>query len=144
VTSRRLVVDAAVRDDLFERARAGAAGDPPVEVCGVLDGERGDPDRVRRAHPVENVAADPRTRYELDPEATLATLAAVEDRGFDVVGFYHSHPEGSAAPSAVDREAAAWPDRVHVIVGLGGDGPELRAWRDTGEAFAELRVEWEP
>jgi proteasome lid subunit RPN8/RPN11 len=125
---------------LLEHAREGAA-ETPAEVCGVLVGTRGDPDRVTAVRRVANVADDPRHAYELDPAETVATIEAVEADGDDVVGFYHSHPEGAAQPSAVDRDRATWSGYVYLIVGLGPSEPEIRAWRWTGEAFDPLAVE---
>ncbi len=116
-------------------------------MCGVLIGSRADPDEsdaVRDARPVPNVAADPRTHYELDPEATLAEIEAAEAAGDDVVGFYHSHPRGPPEPSDTDRRQATWPGYVYCIVVPGSDEDEefvVRAWRWTGEAFESLTVE---
>jgi len=133
-----LVVAREVHDALVAHARDGA----PEEVCGVLGGREasaGDPARVTRHERVPNVAATPRTRYELDPEALFATLQRVDD-GDDVVGFYHSHPAGPDAPSATDEAQATWPDAVYAIVSLAETEPRLGAWRWTGERFEELRV----
>lgn len=134
-----LVVARGVRDELVAHARGGA----PEEVCGVLGGREatdGHPQRVTRHERVPNVAATPRTRYELDPEALFATLQRVEDDGDGVVGFYHSHPAGPEAPSATDEAQATWPDAVYAIVSLTDADPRLGAWRWTGERFDELRV----
>lgn len=164
-----LVVERAVRDALVEHAREGrTAPDGPVEVCGVLAGRRpasddvepgaitpdsgdtpggppGRPTRVTESRPVPNVATPARTRYELDPAATVAAIDAIEAAGLDHVGFYHSHPDGPLAPSDVDRAAAQWPDRVYAIVdprAAGDDVPAagLGAWRWTGESFEPLSI----
>lgn len=124
-----LVLPPAVRETIVAHAREGA----PAEVCGVLAGGRGDPDRVDRAIRTDNVAADPRTAYEIAPERLHAVLVDVEAAGDDVVGFYHSHPEGPAAPSPTDEAAATWVDHVYLIVDPGP--PTLRAHRWTGDGF---------
>jgi len=133
----------AVRDALLDHAREGAARSPPAEVCGVLAGARGPPDRVTDTHRVDNVAARPRTAYELDPAATVATVDRIENAGEDVVGFYHSHPESPAVPSATDRAKATWTGYVYAIV----SPPEtIRAYRFTGgrdDPFRELPVQVE-
>lgn len=134
-----------VAETLRERADRGA----PREVCGVLlgaGGDDGEPIRVTDAVAVPNVASEPRTRYELDPEELLAVVERSEsgadgDGGDDgaesVVGFYHSHPNDPPEPSAVDRAAATWPGYVYLIVGAA----EVAAYLWTGEAFEELVVE---
>ncbi|WP_251341642.1 desampylase [Haloplanus halophilus] len=135
-----LALTAAVRDALLDHAGEGAARDPPAEVCGVLSGTRGPPDRVTDAHRVDNVAAHPRSEYELDPEATVATMDRLEAAGEEAVGFYHSHPESPARPSATDRARATWTGYVYAIV----SPPEtIRAYRFTGEGFDELPVQVE-
>lgn len=132
-----LVLTRAVSDALFAHARAGVARSPPVEVCGVLAGSRSPPS-VTESHRVSNVAPDPRRRYALDPEATLAVVEAIEAAGDDVVGFYHSHPESPARPSTTDCDEATWTDHVYVILSPAED--DLSAWRWTGEAFESLDV----
>ncbi len=130
------------RDEILAHARSGT----PEEVCGVLAGERAAggggtrDDRVRAVRRTANAAADPRTRYRIDPEDLLAAVDAVDAGGRDVVGFYHSHPRGPLAPSAVDADRAAWTGYVYLVVSLGGDEPELGAWRWTGAAFEREAV----
>ncbi|GAB6860513.1 desampylase [Haloplanus litoreus] len=133
-----LRLTAAVRDALLDHAAVGADRAPPEEVCGVLAGARGSTDRVTDATRVDNVAAHPRTEYELDPEATMSTIDRIEATGDDVVGFYHSHPESPAEPSATDRARATWTGYLYAIV----SPPEtIRAYRFTGEGFDEVPVQ---
>lgn len=126
----------AVRAEIVDHAERG--GDE--EVCGVLAGEYGDErSRVVAAHPTANVADHPRTRYRLDPEELLATVESVESAGNEVVGFYHSHPNGPASPSATDAARATWTGYSYVICSLDGS-PTLGSWRWTGEEFAAEAV----
>jgi proteasome lid subunit RPN8/RPN11 len=145
-----LVFARAAYDDVLDHAREGS----PAEVCGVLGGvtggeERGDGGesganrrRVETARPVENVAELRRTRYELDPAEQLEHIEAIEADGREVVGFYHSHPNGPSGPSATDEAQATWPGASYVIVDRSGD-PSVGSWRWTGERFEEesVRVE---
>lgn len=117
-------------DSLLAHAREGA----PEEVCGVLGGEESTVTATRR---VRNVADTPRTRYELDPEEQLAAIEAVESDG-ELIGFYHSHPEGPPEPSATDRARASWADAYYAIVSLPDES--VRAWYWTGEEFLETPV----
>jgi len=143
-----LAIPDRVRDEILARAREGA----PEEVCGVLAGRRdGDDARVVARHPAENVADDPRTRYEIDPREQLELLEAIDDAGREVVGFYHSHPRGPPEPSATDAAEATWPERSYVIAVPrepnesgrdrgSADGYRLRSWRWTGEQFVAESV----
>lgn len=142
------------RDECVSHAREGA----PAEVCGVLAGGRGattpreegtgtgetpEPsrDRVTRVLRATNAADSPRTRYELDPAAQLDLMREVEDAGDEVVGFYHSHPDGPAEPSPTDERLATWEGYLYLVVSLAGDEPTVGAWRWTGEEFREEPVE---
>ena len=119
-----IVFPAAVRETLVAEAREGA----PAEICGVLGGEfDADWSHVRSSHPTENVAEKPRTRYRIDPEEALEVFERLESRGEEIVGFYHSHPDGPPKPSETDRESATWPDRSYVIVSL--SPLEVGSWR---------------
>ena len=139
----RLVLAPSVREELASRAREGARY-PPEEVCGVLLGERGNDEWCATgSRPIPNVADRPRVAYELDPAATVAAIDAIEASDRDVLGFYHSHPEGSSEPSRTDRERASWPGYCYLVVGF-PDGPDaaatLGAWRWTGESFVRTAV----
>lgn len=117
-------------ETVLDHAREGA----PEEVCGALGGLGS---TVRSTHRVPNVADTPRTRYELDPEAQLEAIEAVESDG-ELLGFYHSHPEGPLEPSATDRTQASWPEAYYLIVSLAEES--VTAWYWTGEEFRETPI----
>lgn len=122
-------------EDVYERVLEHARRGKPYEVCGVLGGERGEESRVSAAVRVENVGETPRTNYLMEPESQLEAIDEVEDSGLEVVGFYHSHPEGPDRPSETDAARANWPGHSYVIVSLGGEEPYVGSWRWTGEEF---------
>lgn len=82
------------------------AGAEPGEVCGLLLGGGG---RIEAIMPAPNVAPDPAGHFELDPAVLLAAHRQARTGGLAVIGHYHSHPSGIAAPSATDL-ACATPD----------------------------------
>jgi len=134
-----LRLDPAVREAVVDHAREGA----PAEVCGVLGGRYdATASTVTASRRAENVAATPRTRYELDPAEQLRLMDDIEETGADVVGFYHSHPAGPAEPSETDAAQATWEGYSYVIVDLSA-APSVGAWRWTGEAFEREEVEVE-
>jgi proteasome lid subunit RPN8/RPN11 len=136
-----------VRDAILDHAREGA----PREVCGVLGGTRGGwptedrgDDRDGHTHAstalrAENVAEQPRSRYELDPAEQLRLMEEIEEGGEAVVGFYHSHPSGPEGPSATDAAQAAWEGYSYVICSL-AVAPSVGSWRWTGEGFEREEV----
>jgi len=96
------------------RTHSGVVG--ASEACGLLLGDRAGPRvRVVAARPARNLAPDPARGYVLDPGDWLAAYREAELAGLDLVGYYHSHPDGSGIPSAEDL-AGAWPDHYYLIV----------------------------
>lgn len=113
----------------LEQAAAAAA---PEECCGILMGFG---KQITEIVPARNVHPNPRTHFEIDPQALIDAHRAARQSGPQVIGYYHSHPNGPALPSATDRAMAARDGRIWVIIGTGG---ELRLWRDGEGGFEPL------
>ncbi|MBS3928161.1 MAG: M67 family metallopeptidase [Sphingomonadales bacterium] len=103
----------------------------PRECCGLLLGEHG---VVREARPCANVHPQPERHFEIDPAALIAAHRAARSGALQVLGYYHSHPNGRAEPSAEDRAQASGDGRVWAIVA----GGEVSWWRDTPQCFEPL------
>lgn len=119
-----------------------AAAESPREACGLLLG-RVDGRRfvVVEAPPARNAeTADPERRFVLHPADLIGGEARAREAGLELLGAWHSHPRGDAAPSARD-EREAQPGWLTLIAGLGSPaGPELRAWRLERGRLVEVRV----
>ena len=119
----------------------------PEEACGLLVG-RAEPGGACQVSAVEasaNVAEPPRTqRFEVDPKLRLRLERALRDSPEVVVGVYHSHPNGSAAPSETDISMIFEPDMVWLITAVtDGRAGTTMAYKPTedGSAFRPLRLE---
>jgi proteasome lid subunit RPN8/RPN11 len=103
----------------------------PAECCGVLAGRvngAGDAKEVVRLHPAVNRRTDDPHRYLIAPDDLRRVEAELRQAGLEVVGYYHSHPDHPAAPSAYDTEHA-WPWYSYVIVRVDrGQGAEMTSW----------------
>ncbi len=121
---------------LLAQMLAHATSSPEREVCGLLFGI---PEKeVSEIQPCANVAADPTRSFEVDPAALIAAHKAERCGGPLLVGWYHSHPNGHAVPSACDRNAAIEAGRIWLIVAQG----LVRAWRADGAAgFSEVAID---
>jgi proteasome lid subunit RPN8/RPN11 len=110
----------------------------PGECCGVLAGQPGEIKQVHRLLPVVNRrAADPH-RYLIAPEDLHRVEAEVRQDSLEVLGFYHSHPDHPAAPSAFDAEHA-WPWYSYLIVRVDrGRAVEASSWQLAGDRSAML------
>ena len=114
---------------------AEAAAAWPSEGCGALLGPRlaGATPHVTLTLPVPNSETGrPRDRFEVAPRDYLAVEDEADRRGLSLLGFWHSHPEGAARPSATDR-AFAWEGLLTVIVAVAGRRPgEIGAFEIRG------------
>ena len=104
----------------------------PEEGCGVLAGRfEGEAAVVVSAIRCKNARRDaPRTRYTIDPKELIAIQREIRQRGLDIVGFYHSHPDHPAQWSATDLDEAYWVHCAYVITSVErGRAGETRAFR---------------
>jgi proteasome lid subunit RPN8/RPN11 len=104
----------------------------PEECCGVLLGTRNTNDReVVEVVPCENVALTRRSRYEVHVLELVRAQLDGRQRGLDIVGIYHSHPDHPARWSATDLRDAEWVGCSYLIV-------EVRAGRAHAQGSFEL------
>jgi len=55
--------------------------------------------------------------YEIDPRDHIRIQKEADAMGFDIVGYYHSHPDHPAQASRFDTERA-WAGYVYLIVSI--------------------------
>ncbi len=120
---------------VYEAILAHAREAKPAEGCGLLAGHRTQEATATASYRATNVAENPTTTYEIDPEEQYRLMAEIDTVGLEVVGFYHSHPAGPHGPSTTDHARATWEGYHYLIASLGGKRPVLDAWRWTGDAF---------
>lgn len=110
---------------------AEAAAAAPREACGLL---LGDGAHVAAACAAANIAPDPLTQFEIDPIALIAAHRAARAGGPQLLGYWHSHPNGRDHPSPCDAEAASGDGRIWIIVANGA----ITCWHDTPDGFQPL------
>src|ERR1700731_823350 len=93
----------------------------PHECCGVLLGQMGD-DSVRTVTSIAR-AGNTRTdsahnRYNIDPKDLIRIQREGRERGEDIIGFYHSHPDHPARWSPTDLAEAHWFGCSYVITSV--------------------------
>ena len=115
-----LVLPRLLQNEIVAHAKAGL----PNEACGILGGRDG---TATRFFPAINGQPSPYF-YAIDSQDLLRIVLAIEDADEDIVCIYHSHVESPAFPSRTDVELAAWPDAAYLIVSLGSEPPEVKAF----------------
>lgn len=103
----------------------------PEECCGLLLGQGL---RIERAVPAANINPDPLHHFEIDPIALIAAHKAARTGGPQVLGYYHSHPNGRREPSAEDIAMAERAGRIWAIIAAG----DVQWWRDGQHGFELL------
>ena len=128
----------------------------PYECCGVLLGRS-----VSGANEVDEAirAGNTRTdsahnRYNIAPQELVRIQRQGRERGLDIVGFYHSHPDHPAQWSKTDFAEAHWLGCSYVITAvekgvakatnsflLSGTTEEDKAFEDEAVEVAALEIE---
>ena len=113
----------------------------PRECCGLIEGARGGTAvQATGLHSARNLSPEP-DRFEIDPADHFAALRAARTKGREIVGCYHSHPNGRAEPSPRDREGAAERGFIWLIAATAQDGgTALKAYVFDGQAFIALAL----
>jgi proteasome lid subunit RPN8/RPN11 len=105
--------------------------DYPFECCGLLLGRFAEGRKVvAQTYPISNAREEEakRNRFLIRPEELMRGEKYARENGFDVVGFYHSHPDDRAVPSQYDLEHA-WPTYSYIVVSVEqGQAVDLRSW----------------
>lgn len=104
----------------YDAIRAHGERTYPHECCGVLLGRfEGDDKLVTAAAPCGNTRTDSaHNRYHIDPRELVRIQREGRERGEDIVGFYHSHPDHPPQWSSTDLAEAHWIGCSYVITGI--------------------------
>jgi proteasome lid subunit RPN8/RPN11 len=93
----------------------------PHECCGVLLGRFADDGGrvVTSTARCGNTRTDSaHNRYNIDPRELVRIQREGRERGEDIVGFYHSHPDHPARWSSTDLAEAHWLGCSYVITSI--------------------------
>ena len=131
-----------ISEELLRRISAHGETTYPEECCGLLLGlVRQDDQVVQEAIDIDNRQdANRRRRFLITPGQYREAERTADRLGMTLLGFYHSHPDHPAAPSAFDTEhALPWFTYVIVSVSKGTAG-EATAWqlREDRSRFEQL------
>jgi proteasome lid subunit RPN8/RPN11 len=127
---------------LCEQLKREAQSAFPRECCGLVEGVcEGANAHAIALHPMPNAATEP-DRFEIGPSAHIALLRRLRGPGRQIIGCYHSHPNGRPEPSARDLAGAAEVGFLWLIAAIERPAAEPRVacfvW--TGTAFAPVQL----
>ena len=126
----------------IETIRLHGAETFPDECCGALIAVGG---RIVEAFRLDNTTSGGAARrFRIGPDGYRQAEANARARGGTLAGFYHSHPNEAARPSAYDLEHA-WPNFTYVIISVRAGTPgDITVWhlRDDRSGFDEGELIW--
>jgi len=104
----------------------------PNECCGILMGkfESDKSKTIEHILPISNARDEEHkhNRFLITPEEMMKAEMFAHKNKFDILGFYHSHPDHPAAPSDYDLEFA-WPVYSYIIVSVNkGKAENTTSW----------------
>jgi len=105
---------------VYDALRAHGEETYPHECCGALLGTS-TPDgwQVQKAVRAGNTRTDSaHNRYNIAPAELVKIEREARRQGFDVAGFYHSHPDHPAQWSPTDFAEAHWIGCSYVIIAV--------------------------
>ena len=122
----------ALTEEQLANMRAHGERDYPFECCGLMLGQFETSGRkiVTETYAISNAREEEakRNRFLIRPEELMRGEKYAREKGLDVVGFYHSHPDDRAVPSKYDLEHA-WPTYSYIVVSVEkGEAVDLRSW----------------
>jgi len=111
------------------------------EVCGLIASHNGVPVKT---YPVANIATTPGERFEMEPQALIATIKEMRTQDEEIYAIYHSHPASPASPSQRDIDEFNYPEALSLIISLDNQGVlEMRAYRMLSDHAVEIAIEVE-
>jgi proteasome lid subunit RPN8/RPN11 len=133
----------------FDELRRHGEETYPHESCGVLLGRMdGDQRIVSSIARCGNTRDDsPHNRYNIDPRELVRIQRQGRERGEDIIGFYHSHPDHPARWSPTDLAEAHWIGCSYVITSVEKgkaavtNSFELTGSDENGKSLVDERIE---
>ena len=137
-----------ISPDSYAKIRRHGEETYPHECCGVLLGRFEDDGTktVTRVSRCGNTREDsPHNRYHIDPKELIRIQREGRERGEDIVGFYHSHPDHPAQRSQTDFAEAHWFGCSYVITSVEkGRAAVTNSFELTGNDEADKKFVDEP
>ncbi len=106
----------------------------PNEAVGALFAKNG---TIIEAVEAVNIS-DKANRFEVNPIEVLRIQKQADQTGFEMVGWYHSHPDGEPIPSKLDADCA-FEGQICMIVSVKqGIAAEFRCWKFEGGNYKQI------
>jgi [CysO sulfur-carrier protein]-S-L-cysteine hydrolase len=127
-----------VKNEVLKQMADHVLQEPQLECCGLLAGSAR---VITRAITTTNARASA-TEYAIAPKELFQSMREIRAGGLELMGIYHSHPNGENKPSARDIDEAYYPDVAYFILSPRKDtAAPVRAFSIRDGKAAELNVQ---
>lgn len=109
----------------------------PQEACGLIAGREGQAEKV---FSIKNVLNSP-VRFLMDPQEQWQAFKEIDERAWDLLAIYHSHPAGPAGLSTVDIAESYYPEVAHIVWFKESGGWRYRGYSLQAGKVAEIQIE---
>ncbi|MEK6222113.1 MAG: M67 family metallopeptidase [Chloroflexota bacterium] len=107
------------------------ASELPNEAGGIVAGIE---NQSMSIYPIRNILNHP-SLFRFDPQEQISAFLEIEDKGWDLLAFYHSHPLGPGLPSKIDIAEANYPRVSQLIF-----SHETAQWSCRGFIIRETKI----
>jgi len=108
----------------------------PEESCGLL---AGCDNKVTIEIPVTNQLHSP-IKYFMDPMELFKALEKIETLQLDLLGIFHSHPNGPSKPSETDIKEFLYPGVATIICYPESNNWKIKAFLIENECYTEMEL----
>lgn len=122
-----------ISDNLISEIKAEGEKSYPDECCGIIFGRLSTDNKSKYAQSIYNISnsfceEEKHHRFMINSEDMMKAELYARKNNYDIVGFYHSHPDCEAVASEYDR-AHALPVYSYIIVSVKkGQAVDVRSW----------------
>lgn len=119
-------MDTLITNTEIEAIKRHAEQGYPHEVVGILAGKNG---TIEKTVALINERAETHNRYKVSGLMLYRTEEKLRTEGWDILGYYHSHPDHPSQYSEYDKDHAL-PNMSYMIVSvLQGTSATIQSWR---------------
>lgn len=111
-----------------------------TEACGLISATGDSPAHY---YAVKNIAVDPSTRFEMEPQQQIAAMKHMREHDEELFAIVHSHPHSPPAPSITDIQEIGYPKAYYIIVSLNTKGVlEMRGYKKADDAMQPVKLRY--
>lgn len=126
-----------LRRNHWQAMRRHVSRRSPQEACGLLVGKNEHVEITLGIHNAERSAV----RFRMEPRAQWRAFQRIEAAGLELVGIYHSHPNGPDHPSPTDIAESMYPVTQIIWVQVDGEW-RVRGFQIEGGKATEISLEF--